>query len=602
VVDFKGEAPYAMTALFAAALAGWAGLFLLVLAAAAARRAAPGAPPPAVPPPAVIGLLARGPALRLYQTTLLDLSGRGWFGLRQPGLTGPGDVSGPVMCELAARQPRDELTAYERRALTHVAFRTGARNEVPAPALSDGFQEGEDTFLAGFRGDVVADARARGLCEPRLRAGARALLCAAALVPAAASAAAVVAAHHRAGLWYVLLGFAAACAVVAAVGARDVPSRAGRAALARQRRAARERVGGEPGRAAAYAAALGVSAADLAIFGSPGRDETWSGFGGRWRPVTIGSPDETSPLGVGAIAYCVLMFPVLSVSAVLGFGGVVHGAGGYGLRACALAVAAGGLLLVSRAVARSSRLPSFAEFEGQVIRQWVIKGDDETPARHCVAVDDGTSTRAWALTVTAGQYPPLTPGTFVHVRVNPRRNRALSIQPTEPAPVAPRLSAVLADLRQADRDGLPDPALLVTEEDAAAVLGGPVRGTRLDVIGRLMIWRLAAASRPSLQVKVLGGTLGARLARQAERQGTPLGSAELGAADSWLLSGRSLVLRAGTLTVQVTLTGVSPTAADAALARLVPQVEGRLRAAASAPGAPSSNAGPAAAPNGDRQY
>ena len=97
----------------------------------------------------MIGLLARGPALRLYQATLLDLSGRGWFGLRQPGPAGPGDVAGPVMCELAARQPPDELTAYERRALTHVAFRTGARHEVPAPALSDGFQEGEDTFLAG---------------------------------------------------------------------------------------------------------------------------------------------------------------------------------------------------------------------------------------------------------------------------------------------------------------------------------------------------------------------------------------------------------------------------------------------------------------------
>jgi hypothetical protein len=291
------------------------------------------------------------------------------------------------------------------------------------------------------------------------------------------------------------------------------------------------------------------------------------------------------------------MFPVLSVSAVLGFGGIVHGAGGYGLRAGAVAVAAGGLLLVSRAVARSRRLPSFAEFDGQVIRQWVIKGDDDTPESHCVAIDDGASARAWAFTVSAAQYPPLTPGTFVHVRVNPRRNRALSIQSTEPAPVAPRLAAVLADPQQADRGGLPDPALLVTEQDAAAVLGGPVRGARLDVLGRLMIWRPAAASRPSLQVRVQGGALGTRMARHAERQGTPLAFA-----DGWLLSGRSLVLRAGPLTAMVTLTGLPPAAADAALARLIPQVERGLRAAASGPGARSSNADATAAPNNDRQY
>ena len=146
--------------------------------------------------------------------------------------------------------------------------------------------------------------------------------------------------------------------------------------------------------------------------------------------------------------YGCLMFPVLSVSAVLGFGGVVSGVGGAGLRVGALAVVTGGVLLAARAVARSSRRPSFAEFDGQVIRQWVIEGDDDTPARHCVAVDAGTGSRAWALTVTAAQYPALTPGTFVHVRVNPRRNRPLSVQPTEPPPVASRLAAILADQDQ----------------------------------------------------------------------------------------------------------------------------------------------------------
>jgi hypothetical protein len=355
-----------------------------------------------------------------------------------------------------------------------------------------------------------------------------------------------------------------------------VPSRAGRAALAWHRPSRPEPDGwaaDEPGRVA-YAAALGRSVDALAPFGEAGGDETWSSSAGRWRPVTIGSPDETPFLG-GALKYCGLMFPVLSVTAVLGFGGVVHGAGGVGLRACALAVVAGGLLLVGRGISRWSRLPSFAEFGGQVVRQWIINGDDDSPTRHCVAIDDGTSPRAWAFSVSAAQYATLVPGTFVHVRVNPRRNRPLSLQPTEPPPVAPRLAAVVADQQQADAHGLPDPAVLLTEQEASAVLGGPVRGTRLDLLGRLTIWRPAAASRPSLQVMVQGGALAARAARQAARHGTPLPTA-----DSWLLSSHSVVLCAGTLTARVTLTAPQPAAADAALAQLVPLVAQRLRAAA----------------------
>jgi len=214
------------------------------------------------------------------------------------------------------------------------------------------------------------------------------------------------------------------------------------------------RPGGHPDRAGAYAAALARSGAGAEIFAPAGPDQTWSSFGGRWRPVTIGSPAETSVLGPAVGVYGCLMFPVLSVSAVLGFGGVVSGVGGAGLRVCALAVVTGGVLLAARAVARSSARPSFAEFDGQVIRQWVIEGDDDTPASHCVAIDDGTGSRAWALTITAAQYPALTHGTFVHVQVDPRRNRPLSVQPTEPPPVASRLAAVLADQdRDQDQSG-----------------------------------------------------------------------------------------------------------------------------------------------------
>jgi hypothetical protein len=97
----------------------------------------------------------------------------------------------------------------------------------------------------------------------------------------------------------------------------------------------------------------------------------------------------------------------------------------------------------------------------------------------------------------------------------------------------------------------------------------------LDLLGRQRIWRPAAASRPSLQVMVQGGALAAQAARQAERHGTPLPTA-----DGWLLSGHSVVLCAGPLTARVTVTAPQPAGADAALARLVPLVAQRLRAAA----------------------
>ena len=438
-----------MTGVFAAALAGWLCLFALVLAAAAAsRRGAPRVPLPGAEPPAVIGLIARSPAMRLYQATLLDLSARGWFRLRRPG---PAGGAGPAMCELAAEQPPGPLTPYERQALTHVAFRAGAHHDVPAPALADGFQNGEDTFLAGFRREVAADARGRDLTQPRLRARTRTLLRLAALAPAAAAADAF-APHHRVSLWYILLAYGAACAVVTAAGARDVPSRACRAALAAHRPGHKReagRPGGDPHRVAAYAVALGRPGTATDIFDPPGPDQTWSSFGGRWRPVTIGSPEETSAIGTAAAVYGFFMFPVLSVTAVLGFGGVVHGPGGAGL-AC---LRPGRCHRRCRPGQPSDRtlepLPSFAEFDGQVIRQWTIEGDDDTPTRHCVAINAGSSARAWTFTVTAAQHRTLTPGTFVHVRVNPRRNRPLSIHPTEPPPVASRLASVI-EPRQPD--------------------------------------------------------------------------------------------------------------------------------------------------------
>ena len=50
--------------------------------------------------------------------------------------------------------------------------------------------------------------------------------------------------------------------------------------------------------------------------------------------------------------------------------------------------------------------------------------------------------------------------------------------------------------------------------------------------------------------------------------------------NAWLLGSGSAVVRAEPLTSRIMLTGLDPAAAEAAMARLVPEVARRLRAAA----------------------
>ena len=126
-------------------------------------------------------------------------------------------------------------------------------------------------------------------------------------------------------------------------------------------------------------------------------------------------------------------------------------------------------------LARRTPFPGFAEFDGQVIRQWMVKGGDESPDEYHVAIDDGTSAKAWDFTIGSEPYRLLTPGTFVHARVNLRNRAQETVEPVEPPAVARPLAEVAAEQQRAATGGLPDPAILVTADQAAAILGGPVQ-------------------------------------------------------------------------------------------------------------------------------
>ena len=113
-----------------------------------------------------------------FGVTLIDLAARGWFAVSGPtGQAGAWEPAGPAMCVVPAETPAGPLAPFERRVVAHVALRAGARGEVPAPALSDGFEGGETDFMKAFREEVDADARQRGLTRPRL-SGAGSACCA----------------------------------------------------------------------------------------------------------------------------------------------------------------------------------------------------------------------------------------------------------------------------------------------------------------------------------------------------------------------------------------------------------------------------------------
>jgi hypothetical protein len=462
--------------LTAATIIGWLALWaVLAVRASRARASAGGARPPrpaGVEPPAVVSLLAGRLEYSGYPATLLDLAARGWF--RLEGRAG----GGPVLCVLRKDRPSGELTPYERQVYEQLVARAGDRDDVPAGALSDGFagaaapaaasdgsaKSPKDAFLEAFTREVKEDARGRGLTSRKLSEPAGCLLWVAALVPAGASALAVHAGGSRA-YWLPVVVFFALCVVSGVAHIREKPTPAGRAVLRSWRARCKEPAGpayagthagrgatveaavppGWPRREVAYAAALGLAPTAVKLFsdsrGSPPGKVIWSSHSGHWRRITIGDPLPRSWFQAGGLGLGMLCLVLLALlPATLATFLLAHGE----LRVAAVGVMAGDAVLVARLLAKDAAIPGFAEFDGRVVEAWTQEesGEDTSTTHLCLAIDDGVQNPAWAFSVSAEQYRQFTPGTLVHARVNPRRNRLLDI--TSLAPTA-------------DRRGLADP-------------------------------------------------------------------------------------------------------------------------------------------------
>ena len=558
----------------AVAAAGWLLLFILLLIvppSSGSRRGAgleggtaPVPPPGGAEPPAVISLLTGKLDKLGFKATLIDLAARGWF-----------QVNG-----LAGQAPA-------------VALRAGARGEVPAPALSDGFEGGETDFMKAFREEVDADARQHGLTRPRLSGRRIGLLCALLLVPAGALFIAVTAAHRHHALVYAGLSYLAGCWITGGIGISRRRSAAGQEALDRCRSAVAGAPGGTAslaasggtaslaasggganlaasrggGRLLAYAAALGAAPGAVAVFAQGGTKVAWSSYRGGWQQIEIETNTWPWPRALLVMA-AVIVGPVLYFWAAIWLG--THGMVAQAGELVGLTVAAviAGILVC---VARRALFPRIAEFDGQVIRQWMVKGDD-SPDQYRVAIDDGTSARAWDLEVGSEPYRLLIPGTFVHARVNLRDRGQVTVQPVEPPAVARPLAAVAAEQQRAADGGLPDPAVLVTADQAAAILGGPVQGNHLSSpVGRAMTWQRTGKAEPVLRIDVREAARPPGI-RTPAQTGWPVP----GVADGYLL-GDKTVLYMSPLTVIIGIRGTVSGGNAASLVPLLPLVEARLR-------------------------
>lgn len=399
-------------ALIAGTLAGWLVLYFASRLGPhlGHRRAGPLPPGSGSEPPAVLSLLAGHPDRDGLAATLVALAGRGWFTLTQ------------TACVLPAETPVDDLKPYERRAIAHVANRTGAHRETPPEALLDGFAGGEEEFMKEFRAEVIAESRARGLSRPTFGGARKAVLCLLALIPAGAT---VIAAHPGrqilsllplTGFYYVIL-----CVAALTVSSERL-TRAGQAVLA-----ARE---------TELPAMLGT----LGSRGGRTDNAAWSGYSDSWRLVPIGSTDERMWPGISGGAFTVMVLLLIPGLPAAGIAGFVL-AGGHGAELGVLAAIALDVALTARAIARYSHLPQFAEFDGLVIRQWQTGTENsEDGISYFAAIDDGTSPQAWAFPVPESSYNSMPPGMLVHVRVNPRMHKLLGIEALRQLPVAPLLA------------------------------------------------------------------------------------------------------------------------------------------------------------------
>jgi len=385
-------------------------------------------------PPAVVNLLVNDFRVtdEAVPATLIDLAARNVVDVEQRG---------PGVYYVRLRAAQDErLTAYEDRILDHLR-RKASDGVVPAAALTTGPAEESKRWRRAFGGEVVDDAKARGLSRDALDSRVFTVLTVAALVPAL--------------FVWPLWDFAPAAGVMIAAVAllgwirarhpqRETP--AGMEAASRWlgvRAELRENPVFEThspltvelwDRLLAYGAALGVAsgASGPLPMGTESDTRAWSAYGGRWRPVdiryrrrwllgSVRSPLSVLAKGAGLALVGAFLLYV--------FGSAAEGvSSGIDLLVALVFLFIPSVLLIAGLVYVAlglSDLGSTRDVTGPILRLREY-GDDDS-RRYYVAVDDGSSSRIRAYEVSPALYTGLEQGELVTVTVTKRLGCVRSI-------------------------------------------------------------------------------------------------------------------------------------------------------------------------------
>jgi hypothetical protein len=129
-----------------------------------------------------------------------------------------------------------------------------------------------------------------------------------------------------------------------------------------------------------------------------------------------------------------------------------------------------------------------------------------------------------------------------------------------------------ASAQSSHERALPGPAVLVTADEVAQVLGCPAEAQCTDLRdSRAVAWQALGTSGPGLQVRVARRTVSIRAGARAGRQ--------VPGVDGYVLN-RMAFAFAGSLTATLTISGSVPGGTEAALVNVLPLVAERLQEAA----------------------
>ncbi len=377
--------------------------------------------------------------------TLIDLAARRMVEVEQRG-------PGVFYIRLRA-DPRGPLTAYEQRVLDHLR-KVASDGVVPAEALTTGTEDESGRWRKAFAGEVVADAKARGLSRDAFGELELTLLGGAAVAPAVAV---IPLGGWEAALTVMVVAVAIVGWIRSRYPQRETP--AGLEAASRWLGVRAELAENEVfksyspltvplwDRLLAYGAAMGVAsgASGPLPMGAESDTHAWSSHGGRWRPVRVSYP-RVWPPGWGLEPLAALV----AGAAVAVAGGLAlnrqgdglfetaqEGWSGIGAAATLAALCAAVLLGIAVAAMALQDQWSAVEVTGPVLRLRRFGGDDK---RFYAAVDDGKSRAIRAWRVNEGQYAALRQGQSVTVAATRNLGRVRSIVDADGSPILRHLA------------------------------------------------------------------------------------------------------------------------------------------------------------------